>query len=227
LIAALARSSVEGIRVRVLYQSIGLLLLVPPNLAGRFAASFALAARLDAATRPLRARRELATAADVYGAAGGTRVATALPHAFYPESSWRDDMELAAAELALAARSLGDARAAAWREAAARWARPGEDTLNLYDTSALAHAEAIRAGADPKPLLRDIRAQLREAARAARRDPFGAARHVRRLRRRAARVRARRHGGAVSRAHRQPSLRRVSAPASATRRWEPTPGARR
>ena len=148
---------------------------VPPNLAGRVAAAFALAAQLDAATQPARARRELATAAEVYDAAGGTVVATALPHAFYPESSWRDDLELAAAELSLAARSLGDPRAARWRDAAAHWARPGEDTLNLYDTSALAHAEAVRAGAPPGPLVADIRAQLRRAGRTARRDPFGAA----------------------------------------------------
>ena len=33
-------------------------------------------------------------------------VVTALPHAFYPESSWRDDMEWAAAELALAGQAL-------------------------------------------------------------------------------------------------------------------------
>jgi hypothetical protein len=39
--------------------------------------------------------------------AAGSRVATALPHAFYPESSWRDDLELGAAELALAAKALG------------------------------------------------------------------------------------------------------------------------
>ena len=45
---------------------------VPPNLAGRVAAAFALAAQLDAATQPARARRELATAAEVYDAAGGT-----------------------------------------------------------------------------------------------------------------------------------------------------------
>ena len=157
---------------------------VPPNLAGRVSAAFALAAQLDAATQPLRARQELATAADIYGAAKTTKVkdvATALPHAFYPESSWRDDLELGAAELALAARSLADPRAAAWRADAERWARAyiakeaGGDTLNLYDTSALAHAELIRAGGDRRPLLKDLRAQLRRAARTARRDPFGAA----------------------------------------------------
>jgi Glycosyl hydrolase family 9/Cellulase N-terminal ig-like domain len=158
---------------------------VPPNLAGRVAAAFALAAQLDAATQPDRARRELATAADVYGAAKTRNVhdvATALPHAFYPESSWRDDLELGAAELSLAAKALGDPRAATWRAEGERWAaayiarESGHDTLNLYDTSALAHAELIRAGtADPGLLVWDLRAQLLRGLRTARRDPFRAA----------------------------------------------------
>jgi endoglucanase len=42
---------------------------VPPNLAGRVSAAFALAAQLDAATQPERARSELATAAAIFGAA--------------------------------------------------------------------------------------------------------------------------------------------------------------
>ncbi|HEX5620612.1 MAG TPA: glycoside hydrolase family 9 protein [Solirubrobacteraceae bacterium] len=158
---------------------------LPPNLAGRTAAAFALAAQLDAATDGARARVELATAADIYAAAKTTGVrasdvATALPHAFYPESSWRDDLELGGAELALAAQALGDPRAATWLTAAMRWARPGEDTLNLYDVSALAHAELVRAlrasgSAGEAPLLSDLRAQLRRAARRSHRDPFGAA----------------------------------------------------
>lgn len=84
---------------------------MPPNLAGRVAAAFALAAQLDATTQPDRARAELATAAAIFAAAktsGVHDVATALPHAFYPESSWRDDLELGAAELALAGQALGD-----------------------------------------------------------------------------------------------------------------------
>jgi hypothetical protein len=157
---------------------------IPPNLAGRVSAAFALAAQIDARTQPARARQELATAADVYGAAKTKAVhdvATALPHAFYPESSWRDDLELGAAELALAAQALGDPRAATWRADGERWAsayiarEAGQDTLNLYDTSALAHADLIRAGAsDRQALLGDLRAQLGRGARAARRDPFHA-----------------------------------------------------
>jgi hypothetical protein len=156
---------------------------LPPNLAGRTAAAFALAAQVNA--DPARARADLATAAEIYAAAKTTDVrpadvVTALPHAFYPESSWQDDMELGGAELALAAQHLGDPRAASWITAAMRWAQPGEDTLNLYDVSALAHAElvrALRAAGTPgeAALLADLRAQLRRAARRSRRDPFRAA----------------------------------------------------
>jgi hypothetical protein len=107
-------------------------------------------------------------------------VVTALPHAFYPESSWRDDMELAAAELALAGRKLHDPRTTRWLRAGESWARAylaqeaGRDTLNLYDTSALAHADLIRAGAVKAPLLRDLRAQLNRGVARATGDPFRA-----------------------------------------------------
>ena len=199
------------------------------------------AARRRDAARP-RARAELATAArDLRRREDERRdsdVATALPHAFYPESSWRDDLELGAAELALA--GAGARRPARRRLAAASagWARAyldheaGDDTLNLYDTSALAHAELIRAA---QPAL----GGRRRRARAARRPPH-AARHaasqraaqgpvrrrrgLRRLRRRLA------HASASSPRPRSTSaltgdqaLRRASRPRSATGRSAPTP----
>jgi Glycosyl hydrolase family 9/Cellulase N-terminal ig-like domain len=156
---------------------------LPPNLAGRVSAAFALAAQLDAATNPTRARQELATGAAIYAAArtDHVKVVTALPHAFYPESSWHDDLELGGAELALAAQALRDPRAATWIGDAMRWAEPGEDSLNLYDVSALAHAElvhALRASGAPAgdtELLADLRTQLAAAAKRARHDPFRAA----------------------------------------------------
>jgi glycosyl hydrolase family 9/cellulase-like Ig domain-containing protein len=156
---------------------------LPPNLAGHVAAAFALAAQLDAAADPARARAELATGAAIYAAArtDHVKVVTALPHAFYPESSWHDDLELGGAELALAAQALADPRAAGWIADAMRWAEPGEDSLNLYDVSALAHAELVRAlrasgaTAGESELLADLRTQLAVAARRARHDPFRAA----------------------------------------------------
>ena len=166
---------------------------VPPNLAGRVTASFALAAQIDAKNgQTARAASELDTAAQVFAAARTSNVkpsevVTALPHAFYPESSWRDDLELGAAELALAGQALGDARTGAWLKAGKIWGREylaneaGRDTLNLYDTSALAHADLVRAlrSAHSGSLLQarllvDMRKQLARGARRSKADPFAA-----------------------------------------------------
>jgi hypothetical protein len=168
---------------------------LPPNLAGRVSAAFALAAQVDAQERPARARTELALAAEIFDAAktagvGPADVVTALPHAFYPESSWRDDLELGAAELALAGQALGDPHAGEWLRSAARWAErylatnAGSETLNLYDTSAVAHAELVRAlrasdrrertAVGENSLLADLRSQLQIGVARAAGDPFGA-----------------------------------------------------
>jgi glycosyl hydrolase family 9/cellulase-like Ig domain-containing protein len=165
---------------------------LPPNLAGRGSAAFALAAQVDAARDAPRARDELDLAAAIFAAArvGDVRpgdVVTALPHAFYPERAWRDDMELGAAELSLAGQALGDPRTSAWLNAGKRWGRAflgheaGGDTLNLYDVSALAHSDlilALRAAHSGSGLqarlLGDLRAQIARGAERARRDPFAA-----------------------------------------------------
>jgi endoglucanase len=165
---------------------------ISPNLVGRVSAAFALAAQVDAASHRTRARHELRQAKRLYAMADTKTpprpLVSALPHAFYPESAWRDDMELGAAEIALAARRL-DARPRQYIRDAARWARgyiarETGDTLNLYDTSALAHAELIRAmsqtGLDAglavgrRDLVGNIRDQILSAVRHARRDPFAA-----------------------------------------------------
>ncbi|MFL5332116.1 MAG: glycoside hydrolase family 9 protein [Geminicoccaceae bacterium] len=121
---------------------------------------------------------------------------TVIPFDFYPETEWRDDLELGAAELALA---LQDGRApgnlphtdpAYYLQRAAHWARayidgPGDaaDTLNLYDVSALAHSElshAIAAAGDPAglevsrtDLLDDIGLALDRAVAQSNGDAFG------------------------------------------------------
>ena len=74
---------------------------------------------------------------------------TALPNAYYPETTWHDDMELGAAEIALAAQKLRPQRHCRTYASGATWAKDyiaGDtgDTFNLYDTSALAHADLIR-----------------------------------------------------------------------------------
>jgi endoglucanase len=162
---------------------------ISPNLVGRVSAAFALAAQLDAATQPAQAQSELDKAAALYAVAKTTNVGqlvTALPNEFYPESSWKDDMEFGGAELALAGQALNDPRTTGWLQQSAHWARaylanPTTDTLNLYDTSALGHADlarAIRASgrsdlevAQPD-LVAGLRRQLDHAAAHAAADPF-------------------------------------------------------
>ncbi|MFC6084203.1 glycoside hydrolase family 9 protein [Sphaerisporangium aureirubrum] len=162
---------------------------ISPNLAGRTAAAFALAAQLEPSIK--RAKELLAKAASVYAMAKTTGVGqlvTSLPHAFYPESVWRDDMELGGAQLALAAQRLGDPRAGRWLAEAAHWAAEylGEetgDTFNLYDVSALAHVDLVKAmrwagasglAVSEADLVAGLRAQLEIGARRAATDPFRA-----------------------------------------------------
>jgi hypothetical protein len=165
---------------------------ISPNLVGRVSAAFALAAQVDAAGHRARAQRELRRAKTLYAMADTTTpphpLVSAMPHAFYPESTWRDDMELGAAEIALAARRLG-ADPRRYVRDASRWARgyiakETGDTLNLYDTSAVAHAELIRAmertslgaglAVSRADLVGNLRDQIMSAVRHARHDPFRA-----------------------------------------------------
>lgn len=167
---------------------------VPPNLAGRVAAAFALAAQVAAPRDPQHAEDLMNIGAQVLDAAKTqdvqpSDVVTALPKSFYPETSWRDDLAWGAAELALAGQALGDPRADAWLASGTHWAtayldtEAGADTLNLYDTSALALADLVRAmraaptpvpGVTEETLLAGLRAQLDGAVKLAEDDPFGA-----------------------------------------------------
>ncbi|MDH6703404.1 endoglucanase [Kitasatospora sp. MAA19] len=163
---------------------------ISPNLAGRVAATFALAAQLDAADNPDRARAELEKAAHVYelaNTAPGDQLVTAFPHGFYPEASWQDDMEFGASELALAGQALGDNRAAGWIKQAGHWAKQYIDsdtkgTLGLGDVSALAHADLAKLlnyGAPStevtsSQLVADLKRQLDDGSSRAARDPFRA-----------------------------------------------------
>src|SRR3954447_8231573 len=74
---------------------------ISPNLAGRLIAAFALCARVYRASDPALARRCAPAARHVYRLADRhpRRLLSVSPHDFYPEDSWRDDMELGAAEL--------------------------------------------------------------------------------------------------------------------------------
>ncbi|MER5547208.1 glycoside hydrolase family 9 protein [Streptomyces sp. NPDC002589] len=163
---------------------------ISPNLAGRVAATFALAAQLDAVDAPERARTELAKAAQIYALADTSpkgQLVTAFPHGFYPESSWEDDMEFGAAELALAGKALGDDRTQEWSRQAGHWAKQylnsdNLGTLGLGDVSALAHADLTKLIDDGRPssevsraqLVADLKRQLDDGKAHAARDPFRA-----------------------------------------------------
>jgi len=160
---------------------------VPPNLAGRFAADFALGAQV--AGDPAEAAHLLSLARGVYAMAKTSHVGqlvTVFPHDFYPATQWKSDMLWGAAEIALADEATGAAagRLRADLSVAARWARAymaqgHDDTFNLYDTGAVAEAELIQAmrqaGDFPvstRTLLADMAAQLRAGQAQAKGDPF-------------------------------------------------------
>jgi endoglucanase len=165
---------------------------ISPNLAGRVSAAFALAAQVDAGPHPSRAAAEYRAATSLYAMANTAHppktLVTALPNSYYPESTWHDDMEFGAAEIALAAQKLHH-NALPYLRQGATWAEDyiaGDtgDTFNLYDTSALAHADLIRgivaaglpAGLAPVPalLVGDLKRQLQTGEQRAAADVFHA-----------------------------------------------------
>ncbi|MEV0680334.1 glycoside hydrolase family 9 protein [Actinosynnema sp. NPDC050436] len=167
---------------------------ISPNLVGRVTASFALAAQLEARRDPSLARSYLEQAASLFALAKTTDVGelvSAFPHAYYPESSWSDDLEFGATQLALAGKALADPRAPGWAKAATHWAKvyltSGDtDTLNVYNTSALGHydlVELLRAGipgaeVTEAQVIGDLRRQLQSGVDSAARSPFRTAADV-------------------------------------------------
>jgi hypothetical protein len=166
---------------------------ISPNLAGRISAAFALAAQTAVFRGDWAAANHwMAQASSLYEQAKTTdldELVTAFPHSFYPEDSWADDLEYGAAELARAGRLMNDQRTNDWVHDAAHWASvylasENQDTLNLYDTSALAHVEliaAMRAGffgtveVTEAELIGDLKRQLDSGVEQAAANPFGQA----------------------------------------------------
>ena len=176
---------------------------ISPNLAGRLAADFALCYQVFRHSDPGYAGTCLREAETVYAHAGTHwkgQLLTALPWDFYPETSWRDDMTLGAAELARALQEAGASpgslpaglpvrSAATYLRVAAGWASAWvhskqalSDTLNLYDVSALADYELdLALGRQPVPglaitraqLAGNLRGQIEKGIATAARDPFG------------------------------------------------------
>ncbi|WP_249161826.1 glycoside hydrolase family 9 protein [Actinospica acidithermotolerans] len=171
---------------------------ISPDVVGRVAAAFAFAAQQDeAAGDTADAQTELADATSLYAmadtsAAENSSLTSALPEAYYPESIWHDAMELAATEIVRAEQDLGNAESSysSYLTQAATWASDyisadsGNDTLNLYDVSALAHADLVTAIKDAgspsglavtsSSLIANLKAQLSAAVTKAGSDIFRA-----------------------------------------------------
>jgi len=167
---------------------------VSPDLAGRFAADFALGAQLSAGGDPAEATHLLGLARSVYAMAKTTdvgQIVTTFPYDYYPGTEWKSDMLWGAAEIALADEATGApaAQLSADLATAARWARAyiaqghpaNGDTFNLYDNGAVAEGELLRAMQQAGPitdpiapgaLLDDLAAQLRTGEDWAKGDPF-------------------------------------------------------
>jgi endoglucanase len=171
---------------------------ISPNLAGRLAADFAQCYQIFKASNPAYADQCLLSAEHIFDLANtspGTLL-TAGPFGFYPETEWRDDLELGATELYFALQpgnlpsGLPHTDPMFYLTAAANWAHayitgPNDaaDSLNLYDVTGLAHFELYRALAlagnptgfavTPAALLADLKKQLDKAVTQGSTDPFG------------------------------------------------------
>jgi hypothetical protein len=172
---------------------------VSPNLAGRDAAAFAMCFQVFRVSAPALANRCLLAAEHIFDLADTNpsgNLLTLIPFSFYPESEWRDDLELGATELAMALQAGGLpaglphtnpsfylTKAAHWANAYITGPSDATDTLNLYDVSGFAHYDlyrAILAAGDPaglevtrNDLLADLKRQLDAALAQAATDPFG------------------------------------------------------
>jgi endoglucanase len=173
---------------------------VSPNLAGRDAAAFAECFQVFHETRPELADRCLTSAEHIYELANTDpkgNLLTAIPFGFYPESEWRDDLELGATELADALSAgaplpagLPQTQPQPYLEDAAHWAgeylshnHEGGEGLNLYDVSGLADFELARAlraageqvglAVDEAQLIAGLGVKLRVASEQSQADPFG------------------------------------------------------
>ncbi len=172
--------------------------LISPNLAGRLAADFAQCYQVFKTSNAPYAAQCLLSAEHVFDLANiaPSSLLTVAPNSFYPETEWRDDLELGATELYFALQpgtlpaGLPHTDPMFYLTAAANWAHayitgPNDatDTLNLYDVSGLAHYElhrAIALAGNPSglavsqaALLADLQKQLNKATTQAGTDPFG------------------------------------------------------
>ncbi len=174
--------------------------LISPNLAGRLAADLALCYHAYQTSNTAYANQCLLSAEHIFDLANTapSSLLTVAPNSFYPETEWRDDLELGATELYFALQGCGSScpagphPASYYLQQAAHWANayitgPNDaaDTLNLYDVSGLAHFELYRALAlagnpngtgletNQTALVGDLQKQLNKAITQSGTDPFG------------------------------------------------------
>jgi endoglucanase len=174
--------------------------LISPNLAGRLASDFALCFHEYQTSNPAYANQCLSSAEHIFELANTApnSLLTVAPNSFYPETEWRDDLELGATELYFAVHGCGSScpinlhPASYYLQQAAHWANAyitgpndASDTLNLYDVSGLAHFELYRALAlagnpngtgletNQTALVADLVKQLNKAIVQSGMDPFG------------------------------------------------------
>ena len=176
---------------------------ISPNLAGRLAAAFAVCYHEYQTSNTAYANQCLLSAEHVYALANTNpsgNLLTVAPFSFYPETEWRDDLELGATELYFALQGCGTGctlpaglpqtnpsfylqQAAFWANAYITGPNDATDTLNLYDVSGLAHYELYRAitlagnpgglATTQAALLADLKKQLDKAVTQTGADPFG------------------------------------------------------
>lgn len=120
---------------------------ISPNLAGRVAAAFALCYQVFKSSDSNFARSCLCSGERIYAAADTTpsgKLVTAAPYDYYPETEWRDDMELGAIQMYYATKAEHYlVEASNWAEA---YISQGDaDVINLYDVGGLAHYELFKA----------------------------------------------------------------------------------
>ena len=172
---------------------------ISPNLAGRDAAALAEAFQVFKASDPAFASQCLLAAEHIFDLANTSpsgNLLTVVPFSFYPETEWRDDLELGATELYFAVAGGGLpaglphpdplfylGQAAHWANAYITGPNDAADTLNLYDVSGLAHYELYRAIAQAgnpsglevtqAQLVADLKKQLDRAVAQGTTEPFG------------------------------------------------------
>ncbi len=173
--------------------------LISPNLAGRDAAAFAECYVVFKASDPTLANQCITAAEHIFDLANTNpsgNLLTVIPFSFYPETEWRDDLELGATELYFATASGGLPtglphsdptfylqKAATWANAYITGPNDSADSLNLYDVTGLAHYELYRAitqagvpsglAVTQAQLLADLKKQLDKAVTQSGTEPFG------------------------------------------------------